>query len=137
MRSGLRIIGRRGNQEVKTCLVRYAVWLRCHFEFPIRVPVYLHSKITITTVNGDDVAASFFAPFSAFEEPYIRVATGDYNELVTKYGRDDVLASYIVSLSHEIIHYQQWIETGNTWERGVPQKALAMLRRYEKTTDHP
>ena len=70
-------------------------------------------------------------------KPYIRIATGDYPELAATSGRDNALASFIVSFSHEVIHYRQWIETGGIWERGVSRRAVTMLRRYEKTVDHP
>jgi hypothetical protein len=122
---------------VAAALIRFAKWLRANFEFPMRVPVYLHPTPTITTIHGDVASASFFAPFDRNVEPYIRIATGDYRELKRDRGRDNALASYIISLSHEIAHYRQWLATGDTWERGVVRQAVAMLRAYEKTVDHP
>ena len=103
----------------------------------MRVPVYLHPTPTITTFDGRVVSASFFAPFDRNVEPYIRIATGDYRELKRKRGRDNALASYIISLGHEVAHYRQWQATGDIWERGVVREAVAMLRAYEKTVDHP
>ena len=136
-RSGLRIIGRRGDAEVAAALIRFARWLRANYEFPIRVPVYLHSTPTITTFDGRVVSASFFAPFHRNVEPYIRIATGDYRELKKERGRDNALASYLVSLGHEVAHYRQWLATGGTWERGVVREAVGMLRAYETTVDRP
>lgn len=118
-------------------MVRYARWLRQNFEFPIRVPVYLLRDERFDTIDGVTVVASFFAPFDRNVEPRIRIATGDYASLRRERGRDDALASFLVSLSHEVLHYWQWIETGETSEVGVAQKAVAMLRMYEKTVDHP
>ena len=65
------------------------------------------------------------------------IATGDYPTLRRAEGRDNALTSFIVSMSHEVIHYLQWLETGDCWERGVAQRAVTMLRRYEKTVDRP
>jgi hypothetical protein len=118
-------------------LIKYARWLRSEYEFPMRVPVYLSPRIILRTIHSEEATASFFAPFHRKVEPYIRIATGDYVQLKKEKGRDNALASYIVSLSHEVIHYQQWIETGDCWEKGVARKAVSMLRRYEKTTDQP
>ena len=136
-RQGLRIRGDRGHPVVRRALVRYARWLRLRVEFPIRVPVYLSPQTKVTTIHGNAVSASFFAPWDATVEPYIRIATGDYASLRATRGRNDALAAYIVSLSHEVIHYRQWVETGETRERGVAQKATWMLRAYEKTALKP
>lgn len=137
LRTGLRICGARGRREVRAALIRYARWLRRHQEFPVRVPVYLSPAAQLTTIHGERVSASFFAPFTRDCEPYIRIATGDYPSLVRQRGRDDCLAAYITSLSHEVIHYQQWVRTGRTWERGVGRKAIAMLRAYAATVPRP
>ncbi len=83
------------------------------------------------------MSASFFAPYDHNVEPYIRIATGDYPDLKKELGRDDSLAAFIVSLSHEVIHYHQWVRTGRTHERGVCKKAVAMLREYGTSVDRP
>ncbi len=137
MRTGLRIRGSRGHPVVRRAVVRYAAWLRTTFEFPVRVPVYLLPGATFPTSHGEIVSASFFAPWNRAEEPYIRVATGDYPQLRTELGRDDALASFLCSVSHEVIHYRQWIETGRIWERGVARRASRLVEAYARTTRHP
>ena len=134
---GLVIRGQRGHPEVRAALIRYAKWFRKTHEFPMKVPVYLYPSETIKMQNGEWVSASFFGPFDKNVSPYIRIATGDYPELKKERGRDSALAAFIVSLSHEIVHYYQWINHGVISERGVTQKANAMLRRYNLEVDHP
>ena len=111
--------------------------MRKSYEFPIRVPAYLSPHDKIRTANGDLVSASFFAPWDRTEEPYIRIATGDFPELRRELGRDDALASIINSFAHEVVHYHQWVESGETWERGVGVRATAILRRYSSEVDRP
>ena len=89
------------------------------------------------TIHREHGVASFFAPWSRRVEPYIRVATGDYPELRVTMGRDDALASIIMSFAHEVVHYQQWVATGNISERGVRRRAEAILRRYAATRGRP
>ena len=137
VRKGLRIRGSRGNPVVRRAYIRYAVWLRQQFEFPIRVPVYLLPTELILTMHGHTVSASFFAPWDRDTEPFIRIATGDYADLRRESGRDNALASFLCSFSHEVIHYRQWVETGKTWERGVCRRAEALVDRYALTTDRP
>ncbi len=136
-RTGLRIRGARGHPELRAALIRFAKWVRANYDFPIRVPVYLSPKTTIITIHGEEASASCFAPFDRNEEPYIRIATGDFEELRREQGRDDCLATFIISMSHELIHYEQWLATGEMSEEGVNRKARAMLDRYAKTVDHP
>ncbi|MCB9690049.1 MAG: hypothetical protein H6735_33720, partial [Alphaproteobacteria bacterium] len=81
-RSGLRIVTRRGRKEVGEAILRYAPWLRREVEFPMRVPVYLSPRRRLRTMHGELVSASFFAPYDPLVEPYIRIATGDFDELL-------------------------------------------------------
>ena len=129
--------GRRGHPEVRRALIQYARWLRKVCVFPIRVPVYLFPSRTIVTQDGVHVTASFFAPFDRNVEPLIRIATGDYPELKQLRGKNDALAAFIMSLSHEVVHYNQWLETGTTSERGAIVKARSMLRRYASEVNRP
>ena len=136
-RTGLRIRGARGHPHVKQALIRYARWLRTQLEFPIRVPAYLLPGEHVRTMHGDLASASIFLPWDREVEPYIRIATGDSPRLRRERGRDDALAAYLCSLSHEVVHYRQWIETGDSWERGVAVRASKMVDRYAETVDHP
>jgi hypothetical protein len=136
-RRGLRIRGGRGNAVVRRALVRYARWLRTQFEFPIRCPVYLLPGEHVVTMHGQRCSASFFAPWDRTVEPYIRIPTGDYAQLRREGNRDDALAAYLASLSHEVLHYRQWVETGEVWERGVVVRARTLVQRYALGTDHP
>jgi hypothetical protein len=136
-RAGLRIRGHRGHPEVRQALVRYAAWLRKSQEFPIRVPVYLFPSEWILTQDGHRATASFFAPFDRRVEPFVRIATGDYPRLKKERGRDSALAAFILSMSHEIIHYIQWLEGRALNERGVMRRTRSMLRQYASEVDRP
>lgn len=134
---GLRIIASRGNKVVGAAYVRYARWLRSHFDFPVRLRVYLSPCKRIVTIHEEEVTASFFHPFDEREYPYVRIATGDYSELLEERGRDDTLAAFLCSLSHELVHYWQWIETGETTERGVAVRARNLVSSYADDVDSP
>lgn len=79
-------------------------------EFPIKVVVYLKKNYQIKNrFTKELVSATFFAPFDKNVELYIRIATGDYEELVLERGEIDALWAILGSMAHEIIHYQQWV----------------------------
>jgi len=136
-RKGLRIRGDRGHPVVRRALIRFARWLRTQDDFPIRVPVYLFPYDHIITMHGKKVSASFFAPFRRNVEPFIRIATGDYGVLAKEVGRDNALAAFLCSLAHEVLHYRQWVATGDTSERGVSVAAMAIVDRYTRAVARP
>ena len=136
-RTGIRIRGARGHPEVRVALIRFARWLRQEYEFPIRVPVYLFPSEQIITMYGDRVSASFFAPNDRDEEPFIRIATGDYAQLKKQRGRDNALAAFLHSFAHELVHYQQWVATSEVSERGATRRARRIVDRYATSTHRP
>lgn len=99
----------------------FAKWLRQHYSFPVRVPIYFKNKVKLLCADGDEAFATFFMPDSYRDEPYIRVAVGDYPQLREEWGTIDSLYSVLSNIAHELTHYFQWIngETGDdeTMER--------------------
>jgi hypothetical protein len=118
-------------------VIRFGRWLRLNFEFPIRVPVYLSRREQIITKKRQLVSASFFAPFNRAEEPYIRVATGDYGACRRKFGRYNALASILGSVAHEIVHYQQWSQGRETREDEAVKGSSKIVRLYLKNVSSP
>ena len=47
-------------------------------------------------------SATFFAPYDKTVEPYIRIATGDYEVLVSERGKNHALWAILRSMAHEI-----------------------------------
>lgn len=110
VRSGIYLrIEKTVNSDVRGSLIKFVRWLRDFYEFPIRLPIYVKSTEYIRTKDGDLVVGSFFEPEDYFIEPFIRISTGDYADLLGSLGKDNALASIIYTLSHEITHYYQWI----------------------------
>lgn len=129
------------DDEVKRACKEFCKWLRINYSFPIRIPIYLKSSYKIKAMDGDMVYGTFFEPDNFLIEPYIRIATGDYYEMLKKYGKDDALASILQSIAHELTHYYQWINDIQLTERGYEQQAKRyaeiILSDYAETRDHP
>ena len=68
------------NIEVKRACKDFCKWLRTKYCFPIRIPIYLKSCSKIKAMDGDMVYATFFEPDNMLVEPYIRIATGYFDE---------------------------------------------------------
>jgi hypothetical protein len=131
-RTGLRIRSDKNVDVVlKKAFIHFAKWLRRHYEFPKRVPVYLkESYYIITHCTKEQASASFFAPFDKKEEPYIRVATGDFYDLEQKHGRRQAILMALNSLSHELIHYYQWLADDEFFEDEAEEGAVSLTSEY-------
>lgn len=141
-RIGLRLrIDNGVNPEVRRACKEFCQWIRKQYIFPMRVPVYIKSNRYIKAMDGELVSATFFWPESKYVEPYIRVATGDYDDLLKKCGnQDDALATILCSITHELTHYFQWINDVKLNETGEERQARLCANRivdnYAKTREH-
>ena len=117
--------------------------MRKEYEFPIRVPIYFKNTLFLHTLSGEVASASFFAPYDKSVEPYIRIAVGDYYDLLAKWGKDDALAAILSSMIHELSHYFQWLKDdyniGNDQklEKQAKYYVREILLDYAETREHP
>lgn len=74
-------------------------------------------------MSGEWVTASFFWPYDKLDEPYIRVATGDFQELISDTDKYDTLAGILASITHELTHYFQWANSFEQTPRGEEWQA--------------
>lgn len=51
----------------------------------------------------------FSAPYNHSQEPYIKIAVGDYEARVKKWGKEKAIANILLDIPHELTHYFQWI----------------------------
>jgi hypothetical protein len=142
VRSGIRLkFDKDVDSEVKRACKEFCKWLRMTYCFPIRVPIYVKSSYQIKSMDGELVSATFFEPINKFDEPYVRLATGDYYELLNCNGKDDALAAILSSIAHELTHYFQWINDVELTEIGRERQAKSysnyILNEYSETREHP
>ncbi len=141
-RTGLRLKFDAGiSMELRIACKEFAAWLRHEYYFPLRVPVYIKKNTQLTTRDGEMAIGTFFEPNDFSVEPYIRIAAGDYDDLVKKRGRDNAIASILNSIAHELTHYFQWINgialTEVGYERQAKMYAKYIVYEYSETRDHP
>lgn len=130
------------NPEVKRACKEFIVWLRTQYYFPKRVRLYVKSSRRIRCRLGSDlVCGTFFRPGDRDVEPYIRIATGDYDELLNNRGQDNALADILWSIAHELTHYFQWVNDIKLTPVGEERQATIYANRilddYASTRDHP
>ena len=131
------------NEEVRKACTQYIAWLRTQYDFPVRVPIYFKEREYIVTSKGEQCSALFFGPYDKSEEPYIKVAVGDYPKLLRECDdKDDALAAILSSITHELSRYFQWIkdiyvDDDPKRERQAIYYAREIVLDYAETREHP
>ncbi len=141
-RKGLRLkFDKEVDPEVRRACKEFCHWLRSEYYFPIRVPIYLKASKKIRACDGDAVYGTFFEPYNRDVEPYIRIATGDYQTLLKRMTKDSALATILSTIAHELTHYFQWINDIKLTEIGQERQATNytefIMDEYKETRDHP
>ena len=141
-RRGLRLrFDKMVNTEVRRACKEFCIWLRKEYVFPKRIVIYVKASTNIKARDGEMVSATILLPYDKDAEPYIKISTGDYEEMKEKYGKDDALARIIRSFAHELTHYFQWINNLKLTDVGEERQANAysnfILDEYSDTRQHP
>ncbi len=134
-RHGLRLrIDRDVDPVVRRACKDFAQWLRSEYAFPVRVRVYVKSFYRIKAKDGDLVCGTCWKPDDRAEEPYIRIAAGDYRELCEKIGELNAQLEILCCMAHELSHYYQWLNdlplTMLGEERQAKRYSLLIVDKY-------
>lgn len=101
------------DESVRVSCLAFAGWLRKEFKFPFRLNVYIKKDYRIKAKDGDMVVGTMWRPADYNVEcngyPYIRLAAGDYLDLVQERGEDQTMWIILRSFAHELTHYYQYI----------------------------
>ena len=141
-RTGIRIrVEPSVDEEVRSACKNFVRWLRSEYEFPLRVPIYVKPVPYLIALDGEKAVGTFFEPLDHSVEPYIRIATGDYPALKDSIGKDNALASILLTVAHELTHYYQWLNgielTPVGMERQASRYAHSIVDAYAETREHP
>ena len=142
VRSGLRLrCDSTLDSEVKRACKEFCAWLRTNYTFPIRVNIYLKDVDKVRALDGELVYGTCLHPYDRYKEPYIKIAAGDYKDLLLKTGRDNALAEYLFQMVHELTHYFQWVNllplTGEVEENQAERYSTMIVHEYAMIKEHP
>ena len=123
-RTGLRMrYDKDVDPEVKQAFRGLVNWIRARFCFPVRVTVYVKATKRVIARDGDRCVSVFFRPYNYLEDPYTRIATGDYDDLAQKYGNQKAMIQILMPLFIDLTHYYQWINSEKLTLKGEQRKA--------------
>ena len=123
-RSGLHLRFEKGTlPEIREFLMDFAGWLRKEYFFPLCVNVYIKNARHIKAMDGDLVVGTIWRPVDYNTFPYIRLAVGDYAELVIERGREGAKWAILHTFAHELTHYFQHINNLNLTPIGEERQA--------------
>lgn len=124
------------NPDVKETLKEFAYFLRKEYYFPLRVNVYVRSRYRIKAMDGDMCCGTFwYMPDDYTINPYVRIATGDYEDMCANLGEEYAMYNILYTLAHELTHYFQYINSLKLTPRGMERQAnnyaYFILEEYE------
>ena len=123
-RTGLRMrYDKEVDPEVKAAFQELVDWIRARFYFPVRVTVYIKASEHVTASDGDLCVSVSFLPYSYLDEPHSKIATGDYDELVSKRGILQAKIAILLPLFFELTHYYQWVNDEKLTSIGEKRQA--------------
>lgn len=141
VRTGIALRFEKGvHSDIKSLFTDFTKWLRNNYYFPIRVVVYVKESETIKLMNGN-VAWGSFRYFDTFDEPYIRIPTGDYSEQAEIEGEENAAYTILSSFVHELTHYFQWInqieqtDRGSEWQANYYRNIIIDLYLNDKESE--
>lgn len=128
--------------EVKRALTELTVWLRKEYIFPAKVIVYIKSAEKIRAMNDEMVFGTCFRPGDMSKFPHIKIATGDYPDLLSECGKDNALAAILNCYLQMLTNYFQWVNeldelTEEEEDRDAARCAGIVMCRYKRTREHP
>ena len=125
LKAGLRLRIEKGvDPFVRDICLEFGKWLRKEYLFPVRVNVYVKEAARIRATNGELVCGTCWRPDCKYETPYIKIATGDFNELCDQRGRENAIAEILLVIAHELTHYYQWLNDIELTAVGEERQAL-------------
>ena len=129
------------NEDLKLACRHFIQWVKKEYYFPIPLCINLKKQALLKTKDGGTAVGTFFEPTDDSVLPHIRIATGDYPDLLDSLGRDDAIATILTVIAHEMTHYFQWINALPLTERGRERQATQyshfILDEYSQTREHP
>ena len=103
----------RFEKGVDPCLRAYCLqfgqWLRREYVFPVGITVSVKKAARIRAIDGDLICGSCWKPDCKYKMPYIKIASGDYHELLAQRGEVPAIAEILLAIAHELTHYFQWL----------------------------
>ena len=140
-RSGVRVdFSKNVNLDVKRAIKELLAWLRKEYTFPVRIRIYVAGSYYVKARDGDLVRDLFFWPENRDDEPYIKIATGDYEHWLKKIGKDNALSTILIALLKNLTHYFQWLNDKNlslsTLKRQAKMCADEIMDDYAEIREH-
>ena len=128
--------------EVRRACLEFSKWIRSQYQFPIRVIVYIKATEYIIAQNGESVFGTCWRPCEKSFPPYIRIATGDYEKMLSECSQDEALAAILHCMASMLTHYYMWLNdisfsSQNEEEKTADKYASKIIQKYAETRDHP
>ena len=97
------------DQYVKDVIYNFCRNLERNYQFVVPLNIYVVNKPHLDNEAGDKSVCAYGSPWKLSERgAYIKMAVGDYDDLVRERGRYDAVFAILEPLSDKIIIYLTW-----------------------------
>ncbi len=124
------------NRFIAKEIKKYVAWLEVNHSLPKELRIIVTGVSFIRSIDHEHVSSTFWAPFDKEEACYMKISTGDFWEL-EKWGKDSAIYSTLNSISHELIHYHQWLEDKELHGNETDKKATLLTNEYVEYRGFP
>lgn len=120
------------NRYVGNEVKKFIDWVDSTMCFPKSVKIVVTgSKFVYNSITVEKVQGTFFGPYrESVLPPRIRIATGDFFEPVEICGIDKAKLYLFELISHEIVHFTQWLNDVPYDETEAERKGSEMADQY-------
>lgn len=115
---------------IRLAFQEFRKWLKDNISFPIKINVYITAEYRVFTKDNIKATGIFGTPGTKNKYPYIKLATGDFDELAIKIGYYNGMMCILQTFAHEITHYQQWVSDKDFTERLANKESLKLVNKY-------
>ncbi len=128
--------------ELRSGCMEFARWIRKRYLFPVEVNLFFVGDDQVKALDGEMTDMTFWKPDFFSEDPYGRLAVGDYLKNVKELGKESAMESVLDSMAILLTFYYQWLNGINLTERGEVRQAhrvastvLEQYKMYSKKTE--
>ncbi|MFY1068754.1 hypothetical protein [Enterococcus sp. AD013-P3] len=122
------------NRYVGNEVKKFIAWINSTMYFPKNVSITVTgSKFVYNTITTEKVLGTFFGPYSdSTLLPVIKIATGDFFNSVDIRGIEKAKLELFELISHEIVHFTQWLNDDPYDEAKTEIEASNIAEQYSR-----
>lgn len=111
-------------------ILAFLEWFEQEYEMPEKLNMTITGARHIINIEGQKVLGTCYCPNDRSKSMSIKIATGDFFEMLKKEGKENAIYRIFHSILHELQHYYQFANDWALDEDEADEVATELLYRY-------